>query len=76
MRRSGTVLLAVSAAMFFAGLLLPQARDGLWLATGVLGAVASFIGVTRGLLARRGGVDVLALLAIVGALIIGEYLAA
>ena len=53
MRRSGTVLLAVSAAMFFAGLLLPQARDGLWLATGLLGAVASFIGVTRGLLARR-----------------------
>ncbi len=76
MRRSGTLLLILSAVLLGVGLLVPSIRDLVWAIGGALGAVAAATTVVRGLRAGRGGVDILALLAIVGALITGEYFAA
>ncbi len=76
MRRWGTVLLIVSAALLLMGFVVPGLREVAWALAGGLGAVAAAVSVWQGLRAGRGGVDVLALLAIVGALAIGEYFAA
>lgn len=76
MRRSGTILLAVGAALLLTGFLLPGVQDLAWGAAGALGAIAATVGVVTALRSGRGGVDVLALLAIGGALAVGEYLAA
>ncbi|MCB8998262.1 MAG: heavy metal translocating P-type ATPase [Actinobacteria bacterium] len=76
MRRPGTLLLIVSAVMLLLGFLIPAGRDQLWAFTGVLGAGAAALTVWKGLRAGRGGVDILALLAIAGALATGEYFAA
>jgi len=76
MRRSGTVLLLVSAALLLAGLVVPEVREAAWGIAGGLGALAAAVNVWSGLRAGRGGVDVLALLAIVGALAVQEYFAA
>ncbi|HNO16128.1 MAG TPA: heavy metal translocating P-type ATPase [Actinomycetota bacterium] len=75
-RRSGTLLLIVSATLLLVGLVVPAGRDLLWGIGGALGAIAAAITVAKGLRAGRGGVDILALLAIVGALATGEYFAA
>ncbi len=75
-RRSGTLLLIVSAALLVVGFLVPGAREWVWGIGGVLGAVAAAVTVVKGLRAGRGGVDILALLAIVGALATGEFFAA
>lgn len=75
-RRPGTALLIVSAALLFLGIGVPAVRDPTWALAGVLGALAALVNVWRGLRAGRGGVDILALLAIVGALATAEYLAA
>lgn len=73
MRRSSTVLLIVSGVLLVAGLLVGWIP---WAIAGVLGAVAATISVVTGLRAGRGGVDILALLAILGALATQEYFAA
>ncbi len=76
MRRSGTILLVVSAVLLLVGLAVPAVRDPVWILAGLLGAFAAVVNVWQGLREGRGGVDILALLAIVGALVIGEYFAA
>ena len=68
------VLLAVGIAAAAAG--NDAARDLAWILAGLIGLTGSCVEVIRGLLARTAGVDVLALLAMAGALITGEYLAA
>jgi heavy metal translocating P-type ATPase len=73
MRRPGTVLLGVSAALLGLGLIVGWIP---WAIAGALGALAAVVNVWQGLRAGRGGVDILALLAIVGALATGEYFAA
>jgi heavy metal translocating P-type ATPase len=73
MRRSGTILLGVSALLLVLGFFLGWMP---WAIAGALGAAAAFVNVWQGLRHGRGGVDVLALLAIVGALVTGEFLAA
>ena len=54
----------------------PELRDGLWISAGIIGLAAAVVAVMRGIINRTAGVDVLALLAIAGALATGEYLAA
>lgn len=51
-------------------------RDRLWLVAGAIGLVSSGTSVIKGLLRRTAGVDLLALLAIAGAIWTREYLAA
>ena len=53
-----------------------QLRDGCWLAAGLIGLAASAVAVGTALVRRAAGVDVLALLAIGGAILTQEYLAA
>ena len=52
------------------------AGDLAWIVSGVLGALFAAWSVLDSLRHRRLGVDVIALLALVGALVVGEYLAA
>lgn len=52
------------------------AGDRVWMAAGALGAAFSFAATLSALLARRLGVDLIAVLALVGALAVGEALAA
>ena len=52
--------------MLLLGFLIPAGRNQLWAFTGVLGAGAAALTVWKGLRASRGGVDILALLAIAG----------
>ncbi len=51
-------------------------RDGCWLVAGLIGLASSTVAVAKGLIHRTGGVDILALLAVAGAIWTGEYLAA
>jgi heavy metal translocating P-type ATPase len=51
------------------------AADALWAATTVVGLVPLLVSVGRDLAKRKSGVDVIALLAMSGALALGEYLA-
>ncbi|MCU0277478.1 MAG: heavy metal translocating P-type ATPase [Candidatus Nanopelagicales bacterium] len=76
MRRPGSLLLAVSVVLLVTGILVEPARQPAWALAGGLGAVAALVAVVRGLRQGRGGVDILALLAIAGALAIGEFFAA
>ena len=69
-----------TAVALFAGLALAAGdRDGAadicWIAATLLGGIPLTIGVVRGIMRREAGVDVIALLAIVGSLALGEYLA-
>jgi heavy metal translocating P-type ATPase len=79
-RLSGVLLvttglcLAVGAVLHGAG--HGDAGDGVWIAGGCIGAAYSLWTVIDGLRHKRLGVDILALLAVVGALLVGEYLAA
>src|SRR3954464_8677688 len=52
-----------------------DAADALWAATTVVGLVPLLISLDRDLANRESGVDVIALLAMSGALALGEYLA-
>lgn len=80
--RAAPALLLVSTGALAAsgGLLhgLGSGRSGdvLWIASGAVGAAFSTWTMLAGLRRRRVGVDVIALLALVGALAVGEYLAA
>lgn len=73
MRRSGSLLLVSAALLLFLGFFVGW---GAWAVAGALGAISCFIGIVTLLRHGGGGVDLLALLAILGALAIGEYLAA
>ena len=77
----GWVVLIPAVLLLAAGIVAAAAgqdgvRDSCWLAAGVLGVLASGGAVVRGLIARTAGVDVLAFLAVLGALLTHEYLAA
>ncbi|HUX05427.1 MAG TPA: heavy metal translocating P-type ATPase [Acidimicrobiales bacterium] len=50
--------------------------DALWIAIGVAGVALSLTSIVRSLVRRRLGVDVIALLALVGAIAVSEFLAA
>ncbi|SDO16538.1 ATPase, P-type (transporting), HAD superfamily, subfamily IC/heavy metal translocating P-type ATPase [Nakamurella panacisegetis] len=70
-------LFGVSAALLGAGLAARVARatgaaDGLWIAATVIGLVFSVTSTARALLRRQPSVDVIALLALGGALVVGE----
>ena len=79
--RGSWLVLVPASALLAAGVVAAVVdaeswRDGFWIAAGVVGVLASLAAVVRGLLDRSAGVDLLALLAVVGALATGEYLAA
>src|SRR5215469_5552338 len=80
-RRSAAVFLAVTVSGLAAGLMLHvagagRAGDVAWAAAGVCGAGYALWAMAEALRRRRAGVDVIALLAVVGALAVGELLAA
>jgi heavy metal translocating P-type ATPase len=80
-RRSAAVMLAMTAGGLAAGLALYAAGSGrgasiAWLAAGLLGAGYALWAVAAALLRGRMGVDVIALLAVGGAIAVGELLAA
>jgi heavy metal translocating P-type ATPase len=64
---------AVGGVLWGAG--AAQGADVVWAVTAVLGLVAATVWVVSSLVRRRLGVDVLAVLALGGALAVGEYLA-
>lgn len=66
------MLLLAAVVLTAAGFVWPE----VWAAVGVLGAAATGVNIWRRWAQSRGGVDVLALMAILGALAVGEYLAA
>ena len=71
---STLALLVAGAGCWFAG--GSSAADVLWTLSALLGLVPLAVMVIAGLFRRRFGVDVIALLALSGALAIGEYFAA
>src|SRR5215469_15745677 len=75
------MLLTLTASGLAAGLLLwlagaNSARDAVWAAVGICGAGYALWAMGEALRHHRVGVDVIALLAVVGALAVGELLAA
>jgi heavy metal translocating P-type ATPase len=74
------LLIATSASLII-GLVLRVlgamvAADTLWIAVSVLALIPLLVDTLRQLLRRQAGVDLIAILALVGALAFGEYLAA
>jgi heavy metal translocating P-type ATPase len=53
----------------------PGLGDALWAGTAALALLSTSAALVRSLLRRSAGVDIIAILAIVGALVLGEYLA-
>jgi heavy metal translocating P-type ATPase len=80
-RHSAGILLALAGSALLAGLVLhaagaARAGSGAWLAAGLLGAGYALWAVADALHRGRVGVDVIALLALVGAIAVRELLAA
>ena len=80
-RRSAAILLALTISGLTAGLVLHLlgaggAGNGAWAAVGVCGAGYALGAMAEAFRRGRIGVDVIALLAVVGALAVGELLAA
>src|SRR5262252_7635414 len=80
-RHAAAVLLAVTVTGLIAGGLLhlagqADAAEAAWFAVGGCGAVYALWSMADSLRRRRIGVDVIALLAVAGALAVGEFLAA
>lgn len=80
-RHLGVLLLAVTGACLVGGGALhlagaPTAGNAVWVASGAMGAAYTLWTVMDSLRRGRVGVDLIALLALVGALAVGEYLAA
>src|SRR5215831_12922958 len=80
-RHSAAVMLAVTASGLVAGLLLHAAGAGaagnaMWAAAGGCGAAYALWAMADALRHGRVGVDVIALLALTGALAVGELVAA
>ncbi|MGN6108313.1 MAG: heavy metal translocating P-type ATPase, partial [Kofleriaceae bacterium] len=65
--------LATGGVLFLAG--ARAAGRGTWAVTTAIVLVPTAVEVVRGLLRRQSGVDVIAVLTMVGALVLGEYLA-
>lgn len=77
---SQTALLAIAVAGLAAGVVLRVAHVGdagrwAWAAVTAVVLVPTIVSVVAGLLRRETGVDVIAVLAMAGALVLGEYLA-
>jgi heavy metal translocating P-type ATPase len=68
-----TVALVVGALLWFAG--LTAATSWLWGATIALTALSMLREIVQGLLRKEPGIDVIALLALIGAVLLGELLA-
>ncbi len=68
------ICLVVGAALHLGG--AAGVGDLVWIVSGALGALFAAWSVVESLRHRRLGVDVIALLALIGALVVGEYLAA
>ncbi|MCZ7420090.1 heavy metal translocating P-type ATPase [Verrucosispora sp. WMMA2121] len=68
-----TLLVLAGAAVRPAG--LPGVADALWAVATLAALLPAAVAVLRDLLRRRFGVDVIAVLALGGALVVGEYLA-
>jgi heavy metal translocating P-type ATPase len=80
LHRSATVQLAVAVAGLAAGgvcrlLTLGDPANVLWAITAAVALVPATISMARDLLRRRAGVDIVAVLALLGSLVVGEYLA-
>ncbi len=80
MSRSHTLLLAIAIAGLVAGgacrlLGSTDAADVVWGATAGAAMVPSLLSVLEGIRHRRAGVDIVAVLALLGTLLVGEYLA-
>jgi hypothetical protein len=80
-RRSAVAVFALTTSALLAGLLMHaagagHAGNGAWLAAGVLGAGYALWAVAGALRGGRIGVDVIALLAVAGAVAVRELLAA
>ena len=80
-RHSALALLALTASGLAAGLLLwlagaAPAGDAVWAAVGICGAAYALWAMAEAFRRGRIGVDVIALLAVAGALVVGELLAA
>jgi heavy metal translocating P-type ATPase len=79
-RHSGALLLATGSCLAVGGVLhlagLPSAGNTAWIAGGALGAAYSCWTMVETISKKRIGVDAIAFLAVVGALAVGEYLAA
>ncbi len=79
--RRELVFLSGTVAALFAGAVLAAvgattAASTLWALSATVGLVVTTVGVVRGLVRRQPGVDVIAVLALAGALAIGEFVAA
>ena len=79
-RKQTAVLLFGCIAGLSGGVVLwavgfPAAADGVWAATSLLALVPVVVSMVRDLIRRSGGIDVIAVMAIIGAVVLGEYLA-
>ncbi len=79
-RKQTAVLLFGCLAGLSGGVVLwavgfPAAADGVWAATSLLALVPVVVSMVRDLVRRSGGIDVIAVMAIIGAVVLGEYLA-
>ena len=79
-RKQTAVLLLGCIAGLSGGVVLwavgfPAAADGVWAATSLLALVPVVVSMVRDLIRRSGGIDVIAVMAIIGAVVLGEYLA-
>jgi heavy metal translocating P-type ATPase len=80
-RNTAAIMLMLTASALLTGLVLhaegvARAGNGAWLAGGLLGAGYALWAVAEALRGGRVGVDVIALLAVAGAIAVGELLAA
>lgn len=80
MRLSNRTILVIASGGILAGVVArmayePLISDVLWASTTALGIVASAIAVARDIAKRHLAVDAIALLAMAGSLLLGEYLA-
>jgi cation transport ATPase len=68
-------LLVATALLLLVGVLVPAIADLLWMAGTVIALVPAAVWAGKDLLAKRFGADVLAVFALAGTLLVGEYLA-
>ncbi|MCE7004656.1 cadmium-translocating P-type ATPase [Kibdelosporangium philippinense] len=69
------LLLIAAVVALAAGALIPAAADALWLAGTVVSLVPAMVWAGKDLLHKRFGADLLAVFALAGTLLVGEYLA-
>ncbi|RSM85167.1 cadmium-translocating P-type ATPase [Kibdelosporangium aridum] len=69
------LLLIIAVAALAAGALVPGAADPLWMAGTLVSLVPAVVWAGKDLLHKRFGADLLAVFALAGTLVVGEYLA-